>query len=46
MFQKEAAAVVGIPLSTYRSWESGRRKPSKVCEVCAGKAIESYKEPQ
>jgi DNA-binding transcriptional regulator YiaG len=31
--QKEAAADLSVPVSTYRKWEYGKRQPSKMAMV-------------
>lgn len=30
LYQKEAAEILGIPLATYRKYESGKRTPNKL----------------
>jgi hypothetical protein len=34
MPKKEAAARLGVPLSTFYAWWAGKTKPAKLCESC------------
>lgn len=39
-FQKEAAALLGVELRTYVSWEQGVHEPRNVCRRCLLELIE------
>lgn len=42
MLQKEASAILETPEDTYRSWESGRKTPSKYAMIVLRQAMKEY----